>query len=430
MFLTSAMVIGSGAREHAIAWKLAQSSLVDTVYCAEGNPGTALEPKVENVFFSEYSELLEFAEKEGIELVVVGPEKPLAEGIADLFRERGINVFGFGKKQAMLESSKVFAREFCERYGVATPATRVFDNESDAISFLEENRDRKFFVKADELCGGKGAFPAPTIIESMKAVSELLVKKKCGVGEKVLIEEWLEGRELTIMAFTDGKTIALMPASQDHKRLLDEDNGPNTGGMGAYAPAPLFDSEVKENFTNSILKPTLKGLKEEGFNDAGVIYFGIIVDSEKKTSLLEFNVRFGDPEAQAVLPLLDSDLFLLLKACAEGKLAEIEKSIKWKQGSAISVTLAVKGYPQNYGSEREPITGIEKAESIPRVKVFHAGTAVENGKLVTAGGRILSVSARAKSLPGARLEAYSAIESIHFNGMRFRKDIALRTGGN
>ena len=423
------MVIGSGAREHALAWKLAQSSLLDTVYCAEGNPGTALEPKVENFFFSEYSELVDFAGEQGVELVVIGPEKPLAEGVADSFRERGVSVFGFGKKQAMLESSKVFARHFCEKYGVSSPEASVFTNASEAMEFLEENRDRKFFVKADELCGGKGAFPAPTIAEGMKAVSELLVKKKCGVGEKILIEEWLEGLELTIMAFTDGKTISLMPASQDHKRLLDGDKGPNTGGMGAYAPASLFDSEVKENFTNSILKPTLRGLKEEGFNDAGIIYFGIIVDREKKTRLLEYNVRFGDPEAQPVLLLLESDLFPILKSCAEGKLAEVEKSIRWRDESALSVTLAVKGYPVNYGSEREPITGIEKAESIPGVKVFHAGTAVENGKLVTSGGRILSVSAHTDSLAKARLRAYSAIESIHFNGMRFRNDIALRAVG-
>lgn len=427
--MTSAMVIGSGAREHALAWKLAQSSLLDTVYCAEGNPGTALEPRVENVFYSEYSELLEFAEKEGVELVVVGPEKPLAEGVADSFRERGVKVFGFGKRQAMLESSKVFARRFCEKHGISAPEAKIFTNASEAIEFLEENRDRKFFVKADELCGGKGAFPAPTPADGMSAVSELLVKKKCGVGEKILIEEWIDGRELTIMAFTDGKAISLMPASQDHKRLLDGDNGPNTGGMGAFAPAPLFDSEVKENFTNSILKPTLRGLKEEGFSDAGVIYFGIIVDREKKTRLLEYNVRFGDPEAQPLMLLLESDLFPILEACAEGKLAEAEKSIRWKQASALSVTLAVKGYPVKYGSEREPITGIEKAESVPGVKVFHAGTAVENGKLVTSGGRILSVSARADSLEEARKRAYSAVKAIHFNGVRFRSDIALRAVG-
>lgn len=428
--MTSAMVIGSGAREHAIAWKLAQSSLLDTVYCAEGNPGTALEPKTENVFFSDYNEVLEFAEREGVDLVVVGPEKPLAEGIADSFRKHGLKVFGFGKNQAMLESSKVFAKRFCEKYGVLTPAAKVFSNESDAISFLEENRDRKFFVKADELCGGKGAFPASNPADGMNAVSELLVKKKCGTGEKVLIEEWIEGRELTVMAFTDGKTVSLMPASQDHKRLLDGDNGPNTGGMGAYAPAPLFDSVVKENFKKSILEPTLRGLREEGFNDAGILYFGIMVDRERKTHLLEYNVRFGDPEAQAVLQLLDSDFFALLNACAVKKLREEEKNIEWKNESAVSITLAARGYPVNYGSEREQISGIEKAESIPGVKVFHAGTAVENGMLVTAGGRILSVAAHADSLPEARLRAYSAIGSIHFNGMRFRSDIALRTGGN
>lgn len=424
------MVIGSGGREHAISWKLAQSPALEKVYCSQGNAGTALEERVENISFNNFEETIKFIKENSVELIVIGPEKPLAEGAADLFREQGIKVFGFGKKEALLESSKVFARNFCTKYKVSCPRFEVFEDSSAAISFLEENRDKRFFVKADELCGGKGALPAPTFEEGERAVVELMIEKKCGKGKEVLIEEWVEGEELTIMAFTDGKTISIMPTSQDHKRLLDGDNGPNTGGMGAYSPAPLFDEEVEKNFRKKILEPTLEGMKKEGFDSPGVIYFGLIVDKEKNPFLLEYNVRFGDPEAQPVLMLLESDLFKILSACCDRRLKEIEKSIQWSKGNALCVTLAVKGYPVNYGNEREQITGIREAESIEGVKVFHAGTTLENHVLLTAGGRILSVTAIADSLKEAKLKAYSAIKKIRFNGMHFRSDIGGKAIGD
>jgi len=298
-----AMVIGSGGREHAIAWKLSKSPILDKVYCFSGNPGSGSEPKIENISPNSSNELIEFIKANNISLVFIGPEKPLAEGMADLLRENKIKVFGFGKEQARLESSKLFSKQFCEKHKISQPMFKEFADSSAAIAFLEKNPNMKFFIKADELCGGKGAIPAPTIDDGIKAVSDLLIKKKCGTGEKIIIEEWIEGFEITIMAFTDGKTISIMPASQDHKRLLENDAGPNTGGMGAYAPAPKFDSEVEESFRKEILEPTLNGLKAEGFNDAGIIYFGLIVDENKKPFLLEYNVRMGDPETQPLMLL-------------------------------------------------------------------------------------------------------------------------------
>ncbi len=421
-----AMVIGSGGREHAIAWRLVKSPVLEKVYCFSGNPGTATEPKIENVSPQSSKELIEFIKANNVSLVFIGPEKPLAEGMADLLRKNGIAVFGFGKEQAKLESSKIFSKQFCEKHKISQPLFREFTDSSLAIAFLEENSDKKFFVKADELCGGKGAIPAPTLEDGIKAVSDLLIKKKCGVGEKIVIEGWIEGFEITIMAFTDGKTISIMPASQDHKRLLDNDAGPNTGGMGAYAPAPAFDSEVEENFRKDILSPTLDGLKEEGFNDAGIIYFGLIVNENKQPFLLEYNARMGDPETQPLMLLLESDLFELVDACVEGKLAEYEGKIRWGKESAVCVTLSVKGYPENYGSEKETITGINEAERIQGVKVFHAGTAILGGELVTNGGRILSVAAKGIDFGEARKKAYEAIEKIKFEGMHFRSDIGAK----
>jgi len=423
-----AMVIGSGGREHAIAWKLAKSPILDKVYCFFGNPGTESEAKVENIAPNSSKELVEFIKANKVSLVFIGPEKPLAEGIADLLRENGIKVFGLGKNQSLLESSKIFSKNFCSKYQVSQPLFKEFTDLSSAIAFLEKNSNKKFFIKADELCGGKGAIPASTLDDGVKAVSDLLIKKKCGVGEKIIIEEWLEGFEITIMAFTDGKTISIMPASQDHKRLLENDHGPNTGGMGAYAPAPAFDSEVEENFRKEILEPTLNGLKEEGFNDAGIIYFGLMINANKKPFLLEYNVRMGDPETQPLMLLLDSDLFELIDACARGKLAEYEGKIAWSDDSTVCVTLSVKGYPENYGAERVPITGITEAEQVEGVKVFHAGTALMNNELVTKGGRVLSVTARGADFDEARKKAYEAIEKIKFEGMHFRSDIGAKRG--
>jgi len=422
----SVMVIGSGGREHALAWKLANSSKEITVYCSEGNAGTAFEKNVENVSFTSFNETLDFIKEKEVDLVVVGSEKLLAEGLADLLRVNGVRVFGFGAKQAMLESSKVFSREFCQRHGVNSPKSWIFSDSSSALAFFEEHPSERFFVKADELCGGKGAIPAQSLGDAVNAVGDLLIKKKCGLGEKILVEEWLDGRELTIMAFTDGHSISLMPASQDHKRLLEGDKGLNTGGMGAYSPAPLFDAEVEANFRKSVLEPTLEGLKKEGFSDAGIIYFGLIVGRDKSTCLLEFNVRFGDPEAQPVLSLLESDLLNVLDACCDGRLGEIE--VKWKKESAVCVTLSVAGYPEVYGKERDEIFGLSEAEEISNVKVFHAGTKIEESKLVTCGGRILSVTATGCDLNKAKEKAYQAVKKVKFRGMHYRKDIAAVEG--
>ncbi len=420
--MASILLIGSGGREHALAKKLALSSKVERIFCITGNGGTAIEKKCKNVSLKTHEEILKFAVEKEIDLAVIGPEKPLAEGLADKLTELAIPVFGFNSNAARLESSKVFAREFMKKHGVQQPAFKVFESKKEALEFMQ-SEGKKFFIKADELCGGKGAMPASNIKEAEKALNELLVKKVCGCGERVLVEEWLSGRECTVMAFTDGKHFELMPSSQDHKRLLDNGIGPNTGGMGAFAPTPVFDQSAREKFNKKILKPTLKGFKREGIKARGVLYFGLMFSEQKEPFVLEYNVRFGDPETQPVLSLLESDLFEVLNNCAVGELNASE--IKWAKQNALCVVLSVKGYPLNYGKEHFEITGIQEANSMPNVTVFHAGTSFENGKFFTNGGRILGVNAVAKTLEGARQKAYMAIERISFNGMHFRSDIGL-----
>lgn len=428
--MKNVLIIGSGGREHALADKLKQDRKVGTVFCAPGNGGTKRASGIENIDFSGFDDLKRKVQRNAIDLVVVGPEKPLAEGIADFFEGAGISCFGFKKSTARLESSKNFADEFKRKYGVQSPSFESFSVYEEARNFLKERfsrrRGTKLWVKADELCGGKGVIGVETLEEGEEALSTLLKEKKCGVGEKVIIQEDVPGEEITVQALTDGDSFVLTPSSQDHKQLYEGGVGPNTGGMGAYAPAPAFSGQVEKNFRNEVLLPTSKGLREEGLGGPGVLYFGLGLSETGNPKVLEYNVRFGDPEAQTVLRLLDSDLYPILKAASENRLSEIKGEVDWQERAAICVILSVDGYPRDYGDEVYPIEGLKMAGKLPEVRIYHSGTAVEDGTVYTNGGRILSVTAVGDSVREARRKVYRAIDEIHFEGMYYRKDIGSK----
>lgn len=428
--MKNVLVVGSGGREHALADRLKQDREVETVFCAPGNGGTEIASGVESIDFSGFGDLKRKVQRNAIDLVVVGPEKPLAEGMADFFESTGTSFFGFKKSTAMLESSKKFADEFKRKYGVQSPSFESFSDYEAAKNFLEKRfsrrRGTKLWVKADELCGGKGVIGVETLEEGEEALDTLLKEKKCGVGEKVIIQEDIPGEEITVQALTDGDSFVLTPSSQDHKQLYEGGMGPNTGGMGAYAPAPAFSGQLEENFRNEVLLPTAKGFREEGLGGPGVLYFGLGLSEAGNSKVLEYNVRFGDPEAQTVLRLIDSDLYPILKAASENHLSEIKGKVDWQERAAICVILSVDGYPRDYGDEVYPIEGLEMAGKLPEVRIYHSGTAVEDGTVYTNGGRILSVTAVGDSVKEARKKVYRAIDEIHFEGMYYRKDIGSK----
>lgn len=422
------LVIGSGGREHTLAGKLKIDQPVKKVFCSPGNGGTASSDRIHNLDYDSWNDLHNKIIEKNIEFVVVGSEKPLSKGLADFLREKNIPVFGFGKKAAKLESSKVFAAKFKEKYNVSSPNSKVFTSMDKAEEYLNDEfkkgSNKEFWVKADELCGGKGAIHAPNFEEGKEALKTLFKDKKCGEGKKVVIQKHINGEEATILTFTDGETFVPMPPMQDHKPIYNDGKGPNTGGMGAYAPAPVVDEEVWEKFEKNILKPTKKGIKQEGIRSPGILYFGLIIDENKDPYVLEYNVRFGDPEAQPVLPLLDSDLLPILRKSVEGKLDEIENRIKWKDKASVCVVLSTEGYPTDYGNESYKINSIEEAEKMKDVKIFHAGTEIKDDEFYTDGGRILGVRGIGKTIKGAQKRAYSAVNKINFKGMHCRTDIA------
>ncbi len=422
------LIIGSGGREHALAKALVDDQDVQHVYCAPGNGGTAAMENVTNVPLKDPRDLVAFAAREEIDLTVVGPEQPLVEGIVDFFRQHGLRIFGFGKAAAQLEGSKAFAKRFMQKYAIPTAPFRIFEHSRAALRFLreqfEEDPKRAFFIKADELCAGKGAFPAPNLEAAEIALRKLLDEKSCGVGKLVVIEEALHGQEASVLVFSDGKAVATMPPAQDHKRAYDNDEGPNTGGMGAYAPTPLVTEQVYERIEQEIILPTLLGMEEERLIDSGVLYFGLMIDPKGKPYVLEYNVRFGDPEAQPILALLESDLYPVLQACVDGKLDQVE--LRWRKGAAVCVVIAVEGYPERYDYQNEEIQGLEEAEALQDVIVYHAGTEYRNGKFYTKGGRILGITGLGPDVASARERAYEAVSKIHFRGMRYRRDIALK----
>ncbi|MGP3778663.1 phosphoribosylamine--glycine ligase [Halanaerobium saccharolyticum] len=413
------LLIGSGGRENALAWKLAQSSRVKELYIAAGNPGTA--EYGENLEFDESNQeaLLEFALKEKIDITVVGPETPLAAGIVDLFEEHDLKVFGPKKAAAQLESSKAFSKKLMEKYSIPTAEYRSFTSADEAKAYIKE-KGAPIVVKASGLAAGKGVIVAQTEAEAVKAVETIMLNDKFGeAGEKVVIEEFLEGEEATILAFCDGKTVVPMIPSQDHKPAYDGGKGPNTGGMGAYAPAPVVTEEIMEDFKKEIMEPTLKALQSEGLDFKGIIYFGLMIKNSR-AKVLEYNVRFGDPEAQVVLPLLETDLVDIMESVLKEDLDKIE--IKWKDKKALCVVMASGGYPVNYEKGKE-ITGIKEAAAAQDIIVFQAGTRLEGNKLLTDGGRVLAVTALGDSFQEVIDKAYQGVEKIHFEDFQIRKDI-------
>jgi phosphoribosylamine--glycine ligase len=424
------LVIGSGGREHALVWKLAQSPLVTEMWCAPGNAGIAHErlaksgATVECVSLSaeDLPDLLAFAHDRKIDLTVVGPDNPLALGIVDLFQKNGRRIWGPNQAAAQFESSKVFSQKFMEKYGIPTARAGMFAEAAAAKNFAAE-LGGKCAVKADGLALGKGVLICGKVAEANKAIEEILVTKSFGAaGAKIVIQEFLEGMEISLHAICDGKTAKLFPTSQDHKRALDGDRGLNTGGMGTYSPTPFLNEAELERTGDAILKPWLRGCAAEGIDFHGILYPGIML-TKNGPRVLEFNARFGDPETQVYLTRLENDLVELLDASVSGTLDKIE--LKWKPDASVCVVMASGGYPGNY-EKGKPIRGLDDAAKLPGVKVFHAGTTLKDGQIVTSGGRVLGVTALGKDLKAAQAAAYNAVEKICFEGVQFRRDIGAK----
>lgn len=417
-----ALVIGSGGREHAIVWKLTQSRYIDKVYCCPGNAGIAEIADCVDIEVTDFQKIIDLVRYEWIDITIVGPELPLAKGIVDAFQREGLKIVGPTASAARLESSKVFAKEFMKRHKIPTAEYRVFNSFSLAEEYLRMKR-APIVVKADGLAAGKGVFVSKTIEEALEALRLILRERIFGeAGDSVIIEECLEGEEASFMVFTDGHTVIPIASSQDHKRVFDNDEGPNTGGMGAYSPAPIVDQKVQEAVLREIIYPTIKGLKSEGITYKGILYAGLMI-KDSKPSVLEFNCRLGDPETQPVLFRLQSDLLNISLAIAEERLSEID--VQWNPNPAICVVLASGGYPGSF-ERGKPISGLDRVKEMKDVYVFHAGTDFRDGQFVTKGGRVLGVTATGKDIVDARDRAYRAIDCISFEGMHYRKDIATR----
>jgi phosphoribosylamine---glycine ligase len=413
-------VVGGGGREHALCWRLAQSPAVDRLYAAPGNAGIGRLATVVPIAASDVAALVTLAERESVDLTVVGPEAPLVAGLADELQARGMAVFGPTGDAARIEGSKVWARSLCDRHGVPSPRSKEFEDFREATKYLDE-LEPPYVIKADGLAGGKGVTVAEDRLVAEDALEAALVHEVFGeAGRKVLVEEYLEGLEVTAMAVTDGRTILPLALAQDFKRAYEGDRGPNTGGMGAYSPVPLVDPEVQDKILEGILKPTARALSAEGVRYQGVLYAGIMLTSQGPR-VLEFNCRFGDPETQVVLPRLIPGILELLLACVEGNLSHYQ--LRWTPQACVGVVLASQGYPGPVDTGR-PISGLQDLADLEAVQVFHAGTVARDGKVVTSGGRVLTVTALGSDLHEARRRAYEACSLIHFDGMHYRKDIA------
>ncbi|MGH8688459.1 MAG: phosphoribosylamine--glycine ligase [Burkholderiales bacterium] len=406
------LVIGSGGREHAIAWKLTQSPRVQKVFVAPGNGGTAREPGVENVELFGNAALVDFAKKEGVPLTVVGPEAALADGVVDAFRDAGLRIFGPTRAAAQLESSKDFAKRFMVRHGIPTARHATFEDAAQAKAYVAKH-GAPIVVKADGLASGKGVVVAQTVAEAHEAIDRL--------GGKLVIEECLQGEEASFIVMADGTRALALATSQDHKRLRDGDQGPNTGGMGAYSPAPVVTPQVHARVMREIVQPAIAGMAKDGTPYTGFLYAGLMIDASGAPKTLEFNCRLGDPETQPILVRLKSDFVDLVDAALEGRLADAEA--EWDRRAALGVVLAAHGYPESPRAG-DRIEGLPAAA--PDCHVFHAGTRVEGKHVVTRGGRVLCVTALGDNLRAARSRAYEAIERIRFDGMQYRKDIGHR----
>lgn len=414
------LVIGSGGREHALVWKISQSPKVTAIYCAPGNGGIAQIAKCINISAEDIDSLLEFALQEKIDLTVVGPEVPLTLGIVDKFLEQGLKVFGPSQKAAEIEGSKAFSKKLMADYNIPTAKYQVFKDAQKAREYIKE-LGVPCVVKADGLAAGKGVIICHSFAEAYQAVDEILVENKFGqAGNQVVVEEFLEGQEVSILAFTDGKTIIPMVSAQDHKRIFDNDKGLNTGGMGAYSPAPIYTAEIDEIVTRDILNKTIWALAQEGRVYKGVLYAGLMLTKDGP-KVLEYNARFGDPETQAVLPRVETDLIEIMEGVVNEQLAKIK--IEWKKEAAVCVVMASGGYPKGYETGKI-ITGLDNVP--PDVLVFHAGTKEVDGDFVTAGGRVLGVTALGDQLKEAISRVYQGVEKINFPEMHYRRDIGAK----
>ena len=413
------LLIGGGGREHALAWKVSQSPLLEKFFAIPGSPGIAdFAECVGGISIEDNAALVNFAKDNAIDLVVVGPEAPLVNGLVDELNGAGIKAFGPTKIAAQIEGSKIFAKRLMKKYSIPTAAFEVFDKPDDAKEYIRK-QGAPIVIKADGLAAGKGVIVAQTLDEALNAVDEM--KTFGAAGNKIVVEEFMDGEEASVLALTDGEKIIPLIAAQDHKRVDDGDKGLNTGGMGAYAPAPIVDATIAAQVEEKILKPTINALKAEGITYRGCLYAGLMIQGGV-AKVVEFNCRFGDPETQVVLPLMESDLLELMDACASGKLSD--KNISWSKDSAVCVIMASGGYPKAY-KKNLPIDGVTKAKSLGAM-IFHAGTKLKDGELVTSGGRVLGVTMTAPTLREAVDKVYRCVEVIHFDGVHYRRDIAAR----
>ena len=415
------LVIGGGGREHALAWKLKQSSGVDRIFCAPGNAGTAQLAENVAISVSDLPAVVRFAKENRVGLTVVGPDDPLAAGVVDLFLAEGLRIFGPSKAAARIESSKIFAKELMRKEGIPTARAGTFDRSDDAIRFCDELRF-PIVIKADGLALGKGVVIAPDAESARSTIDEMMNQDRFGeAGRRVVVEEFLRGTECSLHALVDGKNYRLLESARDHKRALDGDVGPNTGGMGAFSPANNWSSKLQSQFEEEIIRPVLGGLLVEGITFRGLLYPGLMI-TENGARVLEFNCRFGDPETQAILPRMKSDLLPLLEATIDGKIDNY--SIEWDQRPAVTVVLASGGYPGKYEMGKS-VSGLDEAAKIDGLQIFHAGTKQLNDEIVTAGGRVLAVTALGSTIAEARSRAYEAVARIHFENCQYRRDIAL-----
>ncbi|MBC7434762.1 MAG: phosphoribosylamine--glycine ligase [Bdellovibrionales bacterium] len=419
------LVIGGGGREHALAWKLAQSPKVQAVFVAPGNGGTAQDSRLGNIAITDVKALREWAQAEKIALTVVGPEQPLAAGVVDEFRAHGMRIFGPTRAAAQLESSKAFSKAFMKRHHIPTADYEAFTDAAAAHAYVDA-RGAPIVVKADGLAAGKGVVVAMTAQEAHEAIDFMLLDNKLGVthnagGARVVIEEFLAGEEASFIVMCDGKNVTALATSQDHKRLLDGDEGPNTGGMGAYSPAPVVTPEIHARAMREIILPTIKGMESAGIPFTGFLYAGLMIDAQGRVKTLEFNCRMGDPETQPIMMRLKSDLFDVMLAATSGSLDQID--LEWDRRTALGIVMAAHGYPMN-PRKGDVISGLPKETD--STMVFHAGTAGKDGAIIASGGRVLCVTALADSVKGAQQKAYEVANSIHFDGAQYRKDIGYR----
>ena len=414
------LIVGSGGREHAIAWKVAQSPMVEKLYCAPGNGGIAQVAECVNIGVMDFDGLTGFAKEKEIDLTIIGPDDPLAAGAADAFEAAGLRVFGPRKNAAILEASKAFSKDLMKKYHIPTAAYETFDSPEKALAYVE-TADMPIVLKADGLALGKGVLICGTREEAREGVRSLMMDKQFGsAGDRIVVEEFMTGREVSVLSFVDGKTIKVMTSAQDHKRAKDGDKGLNTGGMGTFSPSPFYTEEVDEFCKKHIFQPTVDAMREEGREFKGIIFFGLML-TEKGPKVLEYNARFGDPETQVVLPRMKNDLVEVFEACIDGTLDQVE--LEFEDNAAVCVVLASDGYPEHY-EKGLPITGLDEFQDKEGYYVFHAGSRVDGeGRIVTNGGRVLGVTAVGQDLKEARARAYKATEWIHFDNKYMRHDI-------